>query len=145
MKHYSLSDYRLSITFNNVTLRNAFGTITIGGQGSTTDSISVEPNGTLYSTASYATGGYVHEKNLDKTGKAKVSLNQMSEACYVLNNVVKMYYQANYEGATISVVDADGRTVATCKDCVPTSQPARTFGQSSGMLDWEWTCGVIDF
>ena len=145
MSRYCLSDYTVTFGFSNSVLTSTFGDLKIGGQGSTTDSITVTKEQNLYSVNGYATGGYVHNKNLSKVGTVSLSINQLSNDTAKLSNLYKFYEQNDYAGFTITVKDKGLRTVAKCSDCYPSNQPERSMQSEAQNMTWEFTCGVIDF
>ena len=77
MARYSLANYILSIKPNDPAL-SAFGEVTVGGEGNYHDNITISIDATMFSTTGYATGAWVHNKNLSKVGTASVSLSQLS-------------------------------------------------------------------
>ena len=142
---YQLSNYILNIKCNDNALNDIFGVISIGGEGSATDSISVSHSDTLFTTTGYATGGWVHDKNLSKVGTAEITLNQLSAAVARFIQLCNLYFGSDYDGLTISVTDIEGREVATCIDCYPTKIPTQQFGKTATDQTWSFTCGKITF
>lgn len=142
---YSLANYILSIEPNDATIKQMFGTIAIGGEGSTTGSISLTPNETMYKTTGYATGGWVHDKSLNRTGVASITLNQLSKAVSKFIQMCKVFYADDYDGFTLSLSDINGNKVATCIDCYISKIPAQEFGATAADQTWDWTCGQINF
>lgn len=140
---YDLSQYIVSISPADPTLRSLFGTISIGGEGSYTESITLSNNGNLFTTAPFATGAWVHNKSLDKTGTCTMSLSQLSRQVAKLLKFCMIYYSGNYDGSTITVSDISGNRVATCSDCYPQKFPDQVFGESSANQSWVFTCGKI--
>lgn len=149
MAKYSLTKYILSIKPSNdlSSATSDFGTITIGGEGSYLDNISIKLTASLWSTTGYATGGWVHDKNLDKHGTVDITLNQMSDAVQKFIRLCETFYESDYDGFTItlSTNDADKRVIATCIDCYITAIPTQTFQSSSQTQTWTFTCGKIIF
>lgn len=141
---YSLADYIVSIKPNDSSLKS-FGTISIGGEGSATDSISVELDESLFETTSFATGAWVHDKNLARTGKIKISLSQLSDQIERLIQLARVYYGGDYEGMTVAVTDSSGQEIASCIDCYFTKIPAQEFTSKASNQSWELTSGKITF
>lgn len=145
MKRYSLSDYILSIEPNDQTIKSLFGTISIGGEGSYTDSIRLSRTNNMWSTDGYATGAWVHNKNMSRVGTATLSINQMSPSVAKFIKLANAFYGADYDGFTLSLSDRSGTKVAECVDCYITTIPEQAFETSAGMQNWEFTCGQINF
>lgn len=142
---YSLANYILSIEPNDATIKQMFGTISIGGEGSTVGAISLTPNETMYKTTGYATGGWVHDKSLNRTGVASITLNQLSKAVSKFIQMCKVFYADDYDGFTLSLSDINGNKVATCIDCYISKIPTQEFGATAADQTWDWTCGQINF
>lgn len=145
MKRYSLANYIVTITVP-AALSDMFSDITIGGQGKAIGSISVNRQGAIYTVKGYATGGYVFDKNLDKTGTVNISINQMSDEIIKLIRLFNAYHTGDYDGMTISVKDnLNNKTVANCIDCMPSSIPNQSFSESSDSQEWSLGCGEINY
>lgn len=142
---YSLSDYTLTITPNDAVVKQYFNEIKIGGEGSYLDSINLSYDSSLFNTTGYATGAWVHTKNLAKTGTATVSLNQICDAVATLKKLCNLFYSNDYEGFTLSVCDRNGVEVANAIDCYIQSIPAQNYGETVAMQTWTFTCGQINF
>lgn len=142
---YSLANYILSIDSNDAQIKNIFGTISIGGEGSYLDSITLNNDATIYTTQGYATGGYVHTKSLDRHGKAVISLNQLSDKVSRFIQLAKLSLSGDYEGFTLSLTDIDGNKIATCIDCYIEKIPDQAFGQSAQNQTWSFTCGQVNY
>ena len=145
MKRYCLADYILSIKPNDPEIDSSFGTITIGGEGSYTDSISLNPLENLYSTTGFATGAWVHDKNLSRVGTAVITLSQLSEQVKKFIMMAETFYAGDYDGFTLSVATNTGEKVATCVDCYIQKIPEQSFGKSAATQQWTFTCGKISF
>ena len=142
---YSLANYICSIQPSDQTLLNVYGTISIGGEGSTTASMSASRDDSLFQTTSYSTGGYVHNKNLSKMGKISLSLNQLADNVSKLKRLVNSYTTNDYSGLTITLTTSDGEIVCTGIDCVPEKIPEQAFANSAADQTWTFTCGEINF
>ena len=100
---YSLANYILSIDSNDERIKSLFGTISIGGEGSYLGSIAVGLATSMFSTSGYPTGGWVHNKNLDRHGTTTVTLNQLSDKVAKFIQLCKLFYQEDYDGFTLSL------------------------------------------
>lgn len=143
---YSLADYIVTVDPVDPNLKSSFGSsVSVGGQGSATDSISVELDDDLWSTTGYATGGWVHDKNLSRTGKVTISLSQLTNEVARFKQLINFYYNSDYSGLSIIVSTSSGKKVASCHDCYPTKIPAQTFGKNAADQSWSFTSGKITF
>lgn len=140
---YSLANHVLSIEPVDASIRDMFGTISVGGEGSYLDSITISITPSLWDTTGYATGGWVHNKNLSRVGTATISLNQMSDQVSVLKRLCNMFYSADYEGFTLTVTNNEGTKLATCTDCYIQKIPDQQFQASAQTQSWVFTCGKI--
>lgn len=143
---YSLSKYIVSFDSNDQLIKNIIGNVTIGGDGSTTNSITVSRATATWSTTGYATGAWVHTKNLDKHGSVDVSINQLAPQIARLKMLLNTYYSSDErDGLTITVSTLDGTKVASCIDCYLTAIPGQSFGESATDQTWTFTCGEVNF
>lgn len=145
MKRYSLANYIASIEPQDEKLKSMFGTISIGGQGSYLGSIKLSLSADLWSTKGFATGAWIHDKNLDKTGTCTITLHQLSSEVIAFIRMCNVYYTGDYAGCTIAVSDAQGNKVATCEDCYITKIADQEFSNESADQDWGFTCGKVSF
>lgn len=144
---YSLAKYSLTITTNDSRLQEIFGeSLTIGGQGSTTDSISVSQSSGPMQINAYATGGYVFSQSYDRSGTASININQVSDAVNKLKKLLKATYTIEYDPFTIVVSDNEGNQVVSCKDCyLGNSLPTQSFSESAADQTWNFICGQVTF
>lgn len=142
---YSLANYILSIDSNDNDIKSMFGTISIGGEGSYLGSISLTRNSNMYETRGYRTGGWVHDKNLDRTGTAVVTLNQLAPQVGKFIQLANLFYSSDYQGFTLSLSDINGNKIATCIDCYFTKIPDQSYGESASDQSWSLTCGQVNF
>jgi len=147
---YSLSNYKLAIQLPEefaakVGLENN-NTISIGGEGSYLDTLSYSYNSDMYSTKADATGSYVHDKNLDKSGTITINIHQMSPQIALFIKIVNLYYQSgnDYEGLQLSLKDLMGQEVMAAESCFFTKIPDQSFGQESDNQSWNITSGRIN-
>lgn len=142
---YSLSNYILSIDSNDDTIKRIFGTISVGGEGNYLDSISLSQSEDIFTTTGYATGGWIHNKSLDRHGIASLTLNQLSDKVARFIQLAKLSLSGDYEGFTLSLSDSDGNKIATCVDCYIVKIPDQVFGAQAQTQTWQFTCGQINY
>lgn len=146
MARYSLAKYLLTVSIPRA-LADKFGagTITVGGEGSHTSSISIAYKESLWTTEGDSTGSWVHNKNLDRTGTATVVLNQLASNVVKFKTLCNIFYDSSedYDGLTLTLTDSEGQKIATCEDCYITTIPAQEFGNTATTQNWEFTCGRI--
>lgn len=145
MKRYSLATHILSFTSNDNTINDIFGTVSIGGEGSALDSIRIRLNENLWSTQGFATGGWVHNKNLSKAGTVEITINQLTDAVYKFIQLCNTYYAGDYEGLTITLSNNDGREICECIDCYIQKIPDQEYASTAQNQTWSFTCGKITF
>lgn len=145
---YSLSKYILTVSIGP-TVSSLFGakSISVGGVGSYTDSITIEQTNDQWSLQGDATGGYVFNKSNDRTGTATVSLSQLSEKVAQFKTLCNVYYTSEEidEGLTLELRSLDGVVVATCDDCLVKKIPAQAFASEADKQSWEFLCGKVTF
>lgn len=149
---YSLADYILSISFPDDFASKAGllqSTIEVGGEGSYLDSMNVSLDNQLWTTEGDSTGSWVHNKNLSRTGKVTISLNQLSTKVAKFKEICKLYYSVNdsFSGAEVTLrpVNSNEDMIVRCKDCYFTKIPDQSFQSTAQMQTWELTCGQITF
>lgn len=159
---YSLADYQLTIGLSDnvarqLGLRDANGNLltnfTIGGpgednQGSFVGQIVVTRNTNLFSTTGDATGSWVHDKNLDRTGSIQVDITQISDDVITLVQLCQMFesIQTNMPGLELtinSVASNVSNTMVTGRDSYIQKLPDLTLAESAGRLSWVFTCGQV--
>lgn len=141
---YSLADYILSIRPDDSRL-SAFGTLNIGGEGTAIGSISIAYDNSMWSTTSFATGGWVHDKNLSRTGTISIQISQLSDKVSKMMQFANIFYSGDYDGFTITLSDSLGQQIATCVDCYFKQIPSQEFGDSAANQTWSLTSGKITF
>lgn len=142
---YSLANYILSIQSNDSSLSSLFQNVYIGGEGSALDNITISMNSEMWSTSGFATGAWVHNKNLNRTGTVSINISQLSTNVMRFKQMLSVFYGGDYEGFTLSLTDSTGAKVATCIDCYVIKIPDQAFGNDAGMQSWSFTCGEITF
>lgn len=151
MARYSLANYTLAITlpsdFAAEIGLSENESLIVGGEGSYLDSFSVEMDNDLYTTKGDATGSWVHDKNLSRTGKVTITLSQLSNKVAKFKKIVNLYYQANseYDGVQLSLADNQSGNIVNCSDCYFQRIPTQEYGSESGTQAWILTCGQITF
>lgn len=151
MARYSLANYTLSIKLDsNFAELVGLGdqqVLVIGGEGSYLQSITVELDNDMYTTKSDATGSWVHDVNLSRTGKVTISINQMSDKIAKFKNIVNLFVQnPDYEGLDLELKgNNDTISILECEDCYFQKIPSQEFGQEAGDQSWILTCGRITF
>ena len=143
---YSLANYIISFQADDPRLQPYFANFSIGGQGSMLGSITVDYKEDLFTTETFETGGWVHNKNLSKVGTVTLNISQLSVAVAKLKQLCNYFYDVeNYEGFTISVDDTAGNNVCVCKDCYPTKIPQQSLQGTAQRQDWAFTSGEVTF
>lgn len=144
MNRYSLANHILSIKPNDGGI-STFGTIEVGGEGSYLDSVSISTPTNLWNTQGFATGGWIHDKNLSRIGTVDITLNQLSDQVKKFITMCENYYGGDYNGFTITLSKNDGSKIASCIDCYISKIPDQSYGQSSANQTWTFTCGQITY
>jgi len=147
---YSLSKYLLSLQLpeafaSSVGLGNN-SSLVIGGEGSYLDTLSYDYNSDMYTTKADATGSWVHDKNLDLSGKITISIHQLSPSISLFKKIVKLYYQSgnDYDGLTLTLKDLSGNEIMTALDCFFIKIPTQEFKAESDNQSWDLTSGRIN-
>lgn len=159
---YSLADYQLTIGLGE-SLATTLGltdqsgapltNFTIGGpgengEGSFVGQISVNRATNLFTTSADATGSWVHDKNLDRTGTITIDINQISDDIITLVQLCQIFesIQTGMPGLELTISSAassTGDTLVTGKDCYIQKLPELTLGETAQRLTWTFTCGQI--
>lgn len=142
---YSLANYILSVQPNDpaLTANQLFKNIKIGGEGSALDTITLTLANNLYDTTSFATGGYIHNKNLARNGTATITISQLSDSVAKFKQMCNVFYGGEYAGFTLSLSDNTGVKVATCTDCYIQKIPDQSYASTAGTQQWVFVCGEI--
>lgn len=149
---YSLASHSVQFATEDEQISKLFGNLQIGGEGNAIGSINVSIDTTLWNTKAYATGAWVHEKNLNRSGKVSLAISQLAPAVAKLITLCNMFYKDvsdgiddnSIDGITINVMEGS-KQIAICEDCYPTKIPSQDFGESSADQTWEFTSGRITF
>ena len=100
---YCLANYILSIQPNDSALLNMFNNVSVGGEGDALSSINISIENNLWSTTGFATGAWVHDKNLSRIGSITVSISQLSDRVAKFKQLCNVYYNNDYNGLTITL------------------------------------------
>lgn len=146
---YSLSNYILSIASADAKINQLFKNVQIGGEGDALSSIVIQTSDRLWETDSFATGAWVHNKNLSRVGTCEVSISQLSDAVAKFKTFVAYFYgesaSEDIGGVTLTLSDSNNNVVATCEDCYPVQIPSQEFGAKAAEQRWQFTCGRITY
>lgn len=141
---YSLANYKVAISINDSILKTAFGDVlTVGGNGSQLESMSVDFNASIFSKQTYSTGGYVFDKSYDRSGSLSITLNQLSEEVGKFKNLINMYYAGDYETLSIVLTNNENEKVIEMIDCLPSKIPTQQFQSSAQTQTWGFEVGRI--
>ena len=159
---YSLADHQLVIgmsteTAQRLNLKDANGNLlksyTIGGpgengEGSFVGQILVSLNDNLYETEGDATGSWVHNKNLNRTGLITLEINQISDDAITLIQLTQILESVQSAGPGLeltinSVAETPSTTMVTGRDSMIQKLPDLTLAEKAGMLSWVFTCGQV--
>lgn len=147
---YCLADYLLSIKLpSNFAILVGLGenqNLVIGGEGSYLDSITLEYNQDMVTTKGDNTGSWVHDVNLNRTGKATISIHQMSDAVAKFKKIINLFYTHNFtDGCQISLSDNLGNEVASGQDVLFVGIPNQEMKTESDFQNWELTIGRLTY
>ena len=146
MKRYCLANYILTA---DIPEDIGFGTqsVSIGGEGSYMDTITVVMNNPMFTTQGDYTGSWVHVKNLDQTGQIQVAIKQVSDKIATFKALMNVYRNLDSEatGMTLTLRDTLNNTIAVCEDCVISTIPEQSFGATPANQTWTFNAGKISF
>lgn len=142
---YSLAKYILTISANDPRIYDIFKELTIGGDGSLVGSVTFSRTPTMYETTSFATGGYVHNKNLSKVGTVSLSISQLAKNVGKLIAVSEAFFGGDYDGFTLTLTTNEGEKVASAIDCYIQKTPDQSFESQASQQTWSFTCGEVNF
>lgn len=159
---YSLADYQLTIGLTNslaerLGLRDSSGNLltnfVIGGpgedgQGSFVGQIVVNRAENLMTTEGDATGSWVHNKNLNRTGTISIEITQISDQIVTLIQLCQIIesVQSNMPGLDLTISSAASElatTMVTGRDSYIQKLPDLRLADTAGRLNWVFTCGQI--
>lgn len=144
---YSLATHILSISSSDPTFKALFKDVKIGGEGNALSSIVINKTDNIWQTRGYATGAWVHNKNLSRVGTAEVTISQLSDAVAKFKQCCNYYFSGNKDvPLTLTLTEAGTeKTIATCNDCYITNVPSQEFGDTAADQRWSFTCGEVNF
>lgn len=143
---YSLANYILTVKPNDTNAQAVFGNdISIGGEGNYVGSISLSRQTEMWSTSAFATGAWIHNKNLDRHGTVDIELSQLAPQVGRFIQLCNVYYASDYEGFTLTLTDSEQNQIAECIDCYITKIPNQVFSETAGTQTWTFTCGQINY
>lgn len=138
---YSLADYIVSIAPPEAA-QGVFSEIKIGGNGNYIGSVNVSFSNNLYELESYATGAYVFNKNLSRSGTVSISLNQLCEEVALLKRMINTLYGEDHDAFTITIQQR-GTNVVSCVGCYPSKIPDQAMEATAQMQQWQFLVGEI--
>lgn len=142
---YSLAKYILTISTNDSRIRDIFKELTFGGEGALVGSVTFSRQNNMWDTSGYATGGYVHSKNLSKIGTVTLSVNQLATNVGKLIAASEAFFGGDYDGFTLTLTTNEGQKVASAIDCYIQKTPDQGFESQAQNQTWTFTCGEINF
>lgn len=156
INRYSLADYTVKITFPDDLMSGVTKiggkVITIGGPGETglegsfIGEIKIERTSDQWTTTGDPTGSWVHNKNLDRTGKVTLNIRQVSDDVVLLSMLSAIYEKDDRATKGLTITVFAGKTkVATAEDCYIVKIPALSFGATAEERVWDFTAGRITF
>ena len=155
---YALSDYIITITgipsgvlLSGETQYSIGGSGQNGYEGSFLDSISLTRRNDTFSTEGDATGSWVHNKSLNRTGSVTININQISTDVIILSTICKAFEnttdKAFRKGMRISVSPSynPNLVVAEAYDCFVAKQEDQILGSTASNQNWQFTSGRVEF
>lgn len=161
--------YSLALVSAVITFPGASKPVRFGGQGSMIGSITLSRKNDRFSSEGDATGGFVINETLDKTGTCVISIKQFAPLVSTLTNLFNKYDNAysNYESAVIvpneGEVEAtsafysdfsedstsielyyNGKLIGRASYCY-LNMPELTMEEENGSRDFTFECGSVDF
>lgn len=148
---YSLAKVKIAMSVPTEDNQNP---ITFGGQGSMIGSITISRKSERFSAEGDATGGFVVNENLDKTGTCVLSIKQFAPLVNTLTNIFNAYDDASVElengidmdaqSQAISIkVFYEGALLAECNFCF-LNMPELPFEEENGTRDFSFECGEVN-
>lgn len=154
LNRYSLADHTVRVTLpDNLSMNgNNIGGMVLkfggpgenGITGSMIGNISVARANDTWRTEGDATGSWVHNKSLDRTGNVTLNIRQVSDDIIRLQMLAQIYEAEDFPGCKIEVYCGD-LVVARAEDCYITRIPEQAFGDTAAMQSWSWTSGRVTF
>lgn len=117
-KKYSLADYQVSLADDDLTK------ITVGGRGAFLGSISVSWSSNVWDKQMDVTGSGVYNKNYDRSGEIRLSLNQLASNTIELMKLWTEYYGDGDNNRTLDItISRNGEDVIEASTCVLSKMP----------------------
>jgi SWI/SNF-related matrix-associated actin-dependent regulator 1 of chromatin subfamily A len=109
--------------------------------------ITASRNKELFTTTGDATGSWVHDKNLDRTGHIRIDITQISDDVITLVQLCQIFesVQSRMPGLelTINSVASGTTPMVTGRDCYISKLPDLPLGETASRLSWDFTCGQV--
>lgn len=145
INRYSLAEYTMKVIVPGFEKPLTFGGPGNNQSGSFIGQITVSRNVDTWTTEGDATGSWVHNKSLNKTGTVSLQIRQVSDDIIKLITLARLYENTDPEtGCNIFIYRGD-QAVETCTDCYLTKVPDQVMGDTAEMQTWQWTCGKIEY
>lgn len=146
MKRYCLANYILTVNVPE-SINLGISSISIGGEGSYLNNITVLMNKAAYEISTDDTGSWVYNKSLDKSGSISLTINQMSDKVAILKKLLLIYSKSDVdtEGLTLSLRDTANNTIFIAEDCMLGKLPEQVFSTTAGTQNWSFNSGRISF
>lgn len=143
-KVYSLANHILTLALPTQLVAQ-FGTefISVGGEGSYLDNISVSIDNNLIETVGDYTGSWHHNKNLNAQGSVSINVNQMSPQIARFKRLCNLFRNGDYDGLTLTVKTLQGTLIATALDCYIQKIPTQDFQTTAQNQTWTFTSGKV--
>lgn len=143
-KVYSLANHILTVALPQALIAQ-FGAdyISIGGEGSYLDSVTVSISNDLFQTVGDYTGSWHHNKNLNAQGTVSVSLNQMSPQVARFKRLCNIFKNGDYDGLTLTLKTLQGTLISTAVDAYITKIPDQAFQTTAQSQTWSFTSGKV--
>lgn len=140
---YSLADYRLIISQNGRDLFS-IGGYGQNGAGSFVNQVTVRQTNDTWTTDSDATGSWVHNKNMSRTGTVALQIRQVSDDVLTLLYFYNLYFNDSSDNNPYDLtICKDADIVAKAESCFITKAPDRDFQATAQNMEFSWTCGKI--
>ena len=139
MKVISLASMNVSIVNDNYD-----ELISFGGGGKQIGSASYSFTNDMFRMNTSADGGYSVSHNASKSGTVSIDIQQTSPVVDTLCKYI-LWCRDNPElaSATITISDSTGIINVTGVDCVPTSYPGNSVGESAATRNFSFAVGVL--
>lgn len=149
INRYSLAEYTMKVTVP-ADVTGSEVVLTFGGPGenqlgSFIGQITVARNNDTWSTEGDATGSWVHNKSLNRTGTISLQVRQVSDDIIRLITLARLYENSDPETGCLIDIYRGTTPVEQGIDCYLVKVPDQVKGDTAEMQTWQWTCGKIEF